>query len=350
VFLDHISSEADDLSVDQLIDRLVADTPTMRDSAFDAVAIGNEATSAPVWTQLPQRPVPIDGLWSRTRPPGTFREDVLPEARPHTDSDLLKCAVRVLKRIDDGLAKRALDQAAQPATLPPLPTDAAGSRRNVSERPIDGEDRDAAARGADGEPAVAPRLPSATRAIAIAIAVLLTALVVGWIRFGEKIAVGRRDAQAEATASAVIASREAVSRLDALQRDVTLTRDEVQRVHAITDLLVAPDVLRFAVSGAAPNVLARATGFFSPSRGVLFTAASLPQPTGGLEYTVWLLTAGDAVSVGGVRPDPDGRATLVSSAPAAASQGVIGMAVTLGAAAPGTSPETPYLTMLIVPR
>jgi anti-sigma-K factor RskA len=122
-------------------------------------------------------------------------------------------------------------------------------------------------------------------------------------------------ARAEAAATGV--------RLAALQQ----ASDRSESAFAV---LVAPDVARIDLAGQpgqAPSASARA--FWSRSRGMVFSATSLPAPPPGRTYQVWVVTKDPApLSAGLVSPDSQGRVNAVFATPATIPQ-PIAVAVTL---------------------
>jgi hypothetical protein len=81
----------------------------------------------------------------------------------------------------------------------------------------------------------------------------------------------------------------------------------------ISDVLAAPDLIRFALVGR--DSLEAATGqvLWSRSRGILvFTASGLPTPPTESTYQIWLLTRTGAISVSTFDPDSAGRATVTA--------------------------------------
>jgi hypothetical protein len=82
----------------------------------------------------------------------------------------------------------------------------------------------------------------------------------------------------------------------------------------ISDVLAAPDLIRFPLVGR--DSLESATGqvLWSRSRGIfVFSASGLPAPAHDSTYQVWLLTRTGAVSVATFDPDSGGRATVTAT-------------------------------------
>ena len=84
----------------------------------------------------------------------------------------------------------------------------------------------------------------------------------------------------------------------------SVVTDEASRT---ADVLAAPDVVRVDLAGQAAAPQAAGRAFYSPSRGLVFTANSLPLLPAGRVYQLWLVTASAPVSVGVMRPDNAGR-------------------------------------------
>jgi len=82
----------------------------------------------------------------------------------------------------------------------------------------------------------------------------------------------------------------------------------------ISDVLAAPDLIRFPLVGRESVEAASGQVLWSRSRGILvFSATGLPAPPQDSTYQVWLLTRTGAVSVATFVPDSDGRATVAAT-------------------------------------
>ena len=103
------------------------------------------------------------------------------------------------------------------------------------------------------------------------------------------------------------------AQLAALQTQVVeLRRGMTDDAWRTAEVLGAPDVVRVELAGqpAAPQATGRA--FYSPSRGLVFTAANLPPLPAGRVYQLWVVTGTVKVSVGVMSPDSAGRLRDVS--------------------------------------
>jgi hypothetical protein len=97
-------------------------------------------------------------------------------------------------------------------------------------------------------------------------------------------------------------------------RAITAAQELTTRAQMISDVLAAPDLIRFPLVGR--DSLESATGqvLWSRSRGIfVFSASGLPAPAHDSTYQVWLLTRTGAVSVATFDPDSGGRATVTAT-------------------------------------
>jgi anti-sigma-K factor RskA len=96
-------------------------------------------------------------------------------------------------------------------------------------------------------------------------------------------------------------------------RAISEAQELTARAQMLSDVLAAPDLIRFPLVGR--NSLVSATGqvLWSRSRGILvFSASGLPAPPQDSTYQVWLLTRTGAISVATFDPDAAGRATVTA--------------------------------------
>ena len=96
-------------------------------------------------------------------------------------------------------------------------------------------------------------------------------------------------------------------------RAISEAQELTARSQMISDVLAAPDLIRFALVGRESLEAATGQVLWSRSRGILvFTASGLPAPPMESTYQVWLLTRTGAVSVATFDPDSAGRATVTA--------------------------------------
>jgi anti-sigma-K factor RskA len=172
-----------------------------------------------------------------------------------------------------------------------------------------------------------------------AAASLLLAAYLGFdgLRLRSELATVRAELQAARSEAAATGIR-----LAALQQ----ASDRSQAAFAV---LVAPDVARIDLAGQpgqAPGASGRA--FWSRTRGMVFSATSLPPAPPGRTYQVWMVTKDPApLSAGLVEPDAQGRVNAVFATPATIPQPVA-VAVTLEAAGGVPAPTGPKILVGLV--
>jgi hypothetical protein len=150
-----------------------------------------------------------------------------------------------------------------------------------------------------------------------------------------RIAESERQAQAEAQAASASAN---IAR-DEAARQIADARAAAARAQTIGDILAAPDLVRYTLTGSNATASFYARVLWSRSRGFVFSGSHLPPPAPRTTYQVWLLTTGAPVSIGTFVPDAEGSVTLVSEAPPAVPHPVEGVSVTVEATGGSTAPS-----------
>lgn len=109
------------------------------------------------------------------------------------------------------------------------------------------------------------------------------------------------------------ATREMSRRQEEASRQLAVAEELAGRAQKISDVLAAPDLVRYALVGREGLATASGQMLWSRSRGYVFSASGIPDPPQDGTYQMWLLTRGGAVSGGTFTPDANGRVTLVDS-------------------------------------
>jgi len=140
----------------------------------------------------------------------------------------------------------------------------------------------------------------------------------------------------QATAARLHAEEVAIAaneRLEATRRDaaaqIEIARGAATRAQITSDILAAPDLVRFNLIGSEAVARASAQVLFSRSRGMVFSASRLLSPGSGNVYQIWLLTTTDPVSAGTITPDDSGRASLATDRLPDVPRPIVGVRVTL---------------------
>jgi len=153
---------------------------------------------------------------------------------------------------------------------------------------------------------------------AAAVVVLGIAVVVagffGWRLQGQvKAATDRaRISEFKADSAANDALRQTAATRAEAARQIAEMREIALRSQRISDVAAAPDLIRFALSGADG---ASGQAMFSRSRGFVVNGWRLPSPLPNVTYQVWLLTRAAPVKAGTLVAGPDGSATLAQATP-----------------------------------
>jgi hypothetical protein len=101
------------------------------------------------------------------------------------------------------------------------------------------------------------------------------------------------------------------------------------KAQVTSDVLAAPDLVRFNLTGGEGAARVSAQLLWSRSRGMVFSGSRLPAPPAGSTYQIWLLTSDSAVSAGTFAPDAAGRATAATDTPPNVPRPITGVRVTL---------------------
>ncbi|RPJ77148.1 MAG: hypothetical protein EHM24_00675 [Acidobacteria bacterium] len=185
---------------------------------------------------------------------------------------------------------------------------AAGQAPSAAEEPPASTEQTppAAAEEAAGRRGRWPR-PAALAATAIAVTLVGVVTVTLWYR-GSSAPLPAESITPPAAVPVADASRERDERLAEAQK-------LVERAGSMVEILAAPDLLRYGLSGTGPAASSYAQVLWSRSRGVAVTASRLPVPPPGQAYTMWVISDGQAAAVGVLVPDASGRASLVVPGP-----------------------------------
>jgi anti-sigma-K factor RskA len=166
--------------------------------------------------------------------------------------------------------------------------------------------RDRVLRAATAEPGDhrrgLPRAPARTRALSMWL--VLAASLVAVVAAGTAWTEHR---QAAASLAELLRDRQQVTETQQALARAVADATETRRV---LDIVTAPDATRVDLAGQ--SVAPRAAGrvFWSASRGLFFTASSLPALPQDRIYQLWYVTTGAPVSAALLSPDTSGRVTV----------------------------------------
>ena len=204
--------------------------------------------------------------------------------------------------------------------------------------------------------AVAERDDRARRTWRIAGAAIVAATALAgafaWRSQENAAAAAARSAAAEEQAQRVrdTASQQVAVARDDAARQIAAAREAATRAQTISDVLAAPDVIRFNLAGGKAEARYSGQLLWSRSRGLVFSASHLPAPPTGAAYQIWLATNGAPVSAGTFTPDASGKATVATDTAPRVPRPVVDVLVTLEKSAGVEAPTGAPVLARATPR
>jgi hypothetical protein len=120
------------------------------------------------------------------------------------------------------------------------------------------------------------------------------------------------EAEQRSKEAAQAADRQVTAAKEDAAQQVAEAWESANRARTISDVLAAPDLVRYNLIGKNGPAISRAQLFWSRSRGMVFSGSRLPPPPPSSAYQIWLLTNGEPISAGVFVPDEAGRVTLAT--------------------------------------
>jgi len=148
--------------------------------------------------------------------------------------------------------------------------------------------------------------------------------------------VSQAELQAQ-TATKSASEQIAAARQEASQQ-IAQAREAAEKAQTISDVLAAPDLVRYNLVGGDGNATFSAQALYSRSRGLIFSESRLPPLPKDSTYQIWLLSSGEPVSIGTFVPDGNGRFSMASATLPRLQQPVAGVLVTLERAGGNAAP------------
>lgn len=156
-------------------------------------------------------------------------------------------------------------------------------------------------------------LPRSVLAAALVVLVVGGGLVWRLERDMRASAVRADESQRQLRLAADTATQEMGRRQEEASRQLAAAEQLAGRAQKISDVLAAPDLVRYSLVGRDALSTAYGQMLWSRSRGYVFSASGIPAPPQDETYQMWLLTGAGAISGGTFAPDANGRVTLVDS-------------------------------------
>ncbi len=143
------------------------------------------------------------------------------------------------------------------------------------------------------------------------------------------VAARATDAQQQAARTAAAANQQIEAAQATAARQIEQARNAALKAQTTSDVLAAPDLVRYNLVGGDAATRFSAQLLWSRSRGVVFSASRLPALPSGTIYQIWLVSSGAPVSAGTFEPDSSGRVTITTDTPPNAPRPLTGVVVTL---------------------
>jgi len=168
---------------------------------------------------------------------------------------------------------------------------------------------------------------------------LIAAAAAGWLLQQQASLATSRANAAERQAEQVVssASQQMAAVREESARQIAEAREASTRAERVSDVLAAPDLVRYNIAGTGPAAISGQV-LWSRSRGVVFSGLRLPPPPAGTTYQLWLLTDGLPATAGTFNPEPNGRVTFTADSPRV-PRPVVGAALTLEPAGGSQTPS-----------
>ena len=161
------------------------------------------------------------------------------------------------------------------------------------------------------------------------------------------------DAKRQADTAAALANQKVAATQEDARRQIDEARQTAQKAQVVSEVLAAPDLVRFTLSGRTDEARANSHLLWSRSRGLVFSGLRLPPVPAKHTYQLWLLTNGEPVSAGLFVPDAAGMATVIVPEAPRVPRPVIGASVTVepfgGSPAPSDPPVVAHLPRVADP-
>jgi len=163
-------------------------------------------------------------------------------------------------------------------------------------------------------------------AISIGVAGVLVSRLQGQVN-----AATARVSQAEQQAQA--ATKSATDQINAARQEasqqIAQAKEAAERAQTISDILAAPDLVRYNLVGGDGTMPFSAQVLWSRSRGLVFSESRLPPVPNDSTYQLWLLSGAGPASIATFVPDANGQFSIATTTIPRIPLPVTGVLVTL---------------------
>lgn len=151
--------------------------------------------------------------------------------------------------------------------------------------------------------------------------------------------ITQAEQQAQSTRAA--ADRQIAESQQEAERRIVEANETALRAQMVSEVLAAPDLVRYGLSGGDSAPTARGQLLWSRSRGIVLSASRVPRAPSGSTYQLWLLTPSGATHAGSTDADVEGRLSLATEKVPSVPRPIVGVALTVEPASGGTAPTGP---------
>ena len=149
------------------------------------------------------------------------------------------------------------------------------------------------------------------------------------------------EAEQQAQSTRVIAEQQMAASQQEAERRIVEANETALRAQMVGEILAAPDLVRYGLSGGDAAPTARGQLLWSRSRGIVLSASRVPKAPAGSSYQLWLLTSSGATHAGSTDADTEGRLSLATDKIPSVPRPVVGVLLTLEPADGGPVPSGP---------
>jgi anti-sigma-K factor RskA len=136
-------------------------------------------------------------------------------------------------------------------------------------------------------------------------------------------------AEQQAQVATKSASDQIAAAREEASKQIAQAREAAEKAQTISDVLAAPDLVRYSLVGGDANATFSAQVLYSRSRGLVFSESRLPPLPKDSAYQIWLLSGAEPVSIATFVPDGNGRFSLATTTLPRLQQPVAGLLVTV---------------------
>ena len=146
-------------------------------------------------------------------------------------------------------------------------------------------------------------------------------------------------AEQQAQVATKTATQQIAAAREEASQQIAQARDAAEKAQTISDVLAAPDLVRYNLVGGDGTTSFNAQVLVSRSHGLVFSQSRLPPLSKDSTYQIWLLSGGGAASVGTFVPDADGRYSMATATLPRIPPPIAGVQVTLERAGGSVAPS-----------